>query len=142
MKVFFDTNIILDVLRNREPFVQHSQAVWLLAEQGRIVGQVSALSFASIFYIARRFTDTGTAQDLLRQLRAVFQPVACDATVIDQSLASDFPDFEDAVQYFSARNAAADCIVTRDAKHFRNATIPVLSPEQFLTAHDFGSTSP
>lgn len=134
-RIFFDTNVLLDVLRQREPFVRQAQPLWLLAERGRITGLVSALSFTNIFYIVRRFTDAETALKTLHLLRATFTPVACDERMIDQALAASFPDFEDAVQYFSARNAGADCIVTRDTAHFASAAIPVMTPVQFLAMH-------
>jgi len=134
-RVFFDTNVLLDVLRQCEPFVRHAQPVWLLAERGRITGLVSTLSFSNIFYIVRRYTDAKTALKTLHLLRAAFTPVACDERMIDQALAARFADFEDAIQYFSARNAEADCIITRDAGHFGSAAIPVLTPAQFLATY-------
>jgi len=132
MNVFFDTNVLLDVLRNRAPFVRSSQAAWLLAEQGTVTGLVSALSYSNIFYIVRKLADGPTAIAHLRLLRRNFSPVACTAATIDQALAADFTDFEDAVQYFSALAAHADCILTRNTDDFRAATIPVLTPDQFL----------
>ena len=137
MRVFLDTNVVLDVLGERKPFVEHAKPIWMLAERGRITGLVSALSFSNIFYILRKYADAGTAIQSLRYLRANFTPAPCDQSVIDHALASDFADFEDAIQYFCARNAEAECIVTRDAGHFRSAAIPVLSPEQFLATHSF-----
>ena len=132
MKVFFDTNVLLDVLRDRQPFVVPARQAWLLAERGQVTGLVSALSFSNIFYIVRRFADADTARRSLQQLRLNFTPVACDAGVVDRALAAEFADFEDALQYFSAVNAGADCLLTRDPAHFAAAAIPVLSPSQFL----------
>ena len=137
MRVFLDTNVVLDVLGERRPFVENAKPIWMLAEHGRITGLVSALSFANIFYILRKYADAGTAQQSLRYLRANFTPVPCDQGIIDHALASDFADFEDAIQYFCARNADAECIVTRDAGHFGSPSIPILSPLQFLATHSF-----
>jgi predicted nucleic acid-binding protein len=137
MNVFFDTNVMLDVLRDREPFAEPAKRTWMLAEQGRIIGLVSTLSLANIFYIIRRFADAETARSSLHLLRAIFRPVTCDAAVLDQALAANFPDFEDAIQFFSARQAGADCILTRDTGHFREASLPVLTPDQFLATHRF-----
>ncbi len=134
MRVFLDTNVLLDVLRDRAPFAEAARRVWLLAEQRQITGLVSAISFSNIFYILRRFTDAETALASLRLLRASFTPVACDTAVLDQALASALPDFEDAIQVVCALHADADCILTRDTAHFRGVALPVLSPEQFLAA--------
>ena len=137
MRVFLDTNVLLDVLGDRRPFVGQAKPIWLLVERGRIEGLVSALSFSNVFYILRKYAGAQTALASLRQLRATFTAVACDQGVIDRALASDFGDFEDAVQYFSARAADAACIVTRDPGHFVACSIPVLSPAQFLATHRF-----
>jgi predicted nucleic acid-binding protein len=137
MRVFLDTNVVLDVLGDRTPFVEHAVPIWMLAEKGRITGLVSTLSFSNIFYILRKYAGAAIALKSLRYLRANFTPTACDQGVVDHALASDFPDFEDAIQYFSARNADAACIVTRDLGHFATASIPILSPEQFLATHSF-----
>jgi predicted nucleic acid-binding protein len=136
-RTFLDTNVLLDVLRDRTPFVRQAHAVWMLAERGTVTGLVSTLSFSIVYYIVRRCTDAETAMRSLRQLRAIFTPVPCDARTIDRALASGVPDFEDAIQYFSARSAGAECLLTRDAVHFPAAAIPVLSPEQFLAIYHF-----
>ncbi len=135
MKVFLDTNMILDVLREREPFVHCARRVWLMAEHGKILGQVSVLSFANIYYIARKYKGAGPAVQMLRTLRANFTLVPCDEHVIDRALAAELPDFEDAIQYFSALRAKADCLLTRDPSHYPGVSLGILSPEQFLATY-------
>lgn len=137
MKVFFDTNVLLDVLLRREPFLTDSRRVWSLAERGKAVGMLSVLTLPSIYYLARKAADHSAALAMIRLIRGTFSLVPFDQGILDQALASDFPDFEDAIQYFSARKAEADCILTRDAGHFASASIPVLSPEQFLVTYSF-----
>ena len=137
MKVYFDTNILLDVLLQREPFLADSRRVWALAEQRRIEGLISVLTLPNVYYIARRVADRRLALAMVRQVRTTFHIVACTEQTIDRALASELPDFEDAIQYFCAGSAQADCILSRDAGHFAAAVIPVLSPEQFLATNSF-----
>ncbi len=56
-----------------------------------------------------------------------------DEKIIDLSLASDFKDFEDAVQYYAAVQAKAECIITRDKNDYNKGRLPVLTAEEFLT---------
>jgi predicted nucleic acid-binding protein len=138
MKVFLDTNILLDVLAKREPFFADSAAIWTLAEKGKIEGLVSAVSFTNIFYVVRKLSDAKTAWKMLVLLRDSFHAVGCDHQVVSQAIDSQFKDFEDAVQFHSALHADADCIVTRNPEHFpQTKDCPVITPAEFLATHAF-----
>src|SRR3972149_10498982 len=102
MKVFYDTNVLLDVLMAREPFFRDSAKVWTLAELGRVEGHLSAVSFLNIFYLMQRKRGRTAAAGAVRRMFEIFKAVACDSLIINQAIDSDLPDFEDAVQYFSA----------------------------------------
>ena len=133
MRPFIDTNVLLDVLGARGPFYQHSARVWALAEEGSLEGLVSAVSFTNVFYIVDRWADAESAREAVTLVRDAFIPVACNALIINQAIDADMPDFEDAVQYFSALHAGADCILSRNAGDFpRRPEVPVLSPREFL----------
>lgn len=135
MNAFLDTNVVLDVLAEREPFYNDSAAVWTLAEQGRIRGLVSVLSFSNVYYIVRRLRDRRAANRSMRLLRDTFTPIACDAQVLGQAVDAGMKDFEDAIQFFSAVHSQADCLITRNAGHFPRSTLPILSPAEFLQTH-------
>ncbi len=132
MRVLLDTNVLIDVIVAREPFLADSARVWALIESKQVEGLVSATSFTTVYYIVRRLRSRAVADKALNAMRSLFTIAACDATVIDRAVTSDFEDFEDAVQYFSALNAAAEYIVTRDSHHFSQSEIPVLAPVEFL----------
>jgi predicted nucleic acid-binding protein len=138
VKVFLDTNVVIDVLARRTSFYEDSAVVWTLAEQERIEGIVSAVSFTNVFYIVRKLTDDRTARRALVLLRNVFTPAVCDGRILNRAIDSKIKDFEDAVQYFSAVHAGADCMLSRNPDDFRRmADCPVLTPAEFLAAHDF-----
>lgn len=137
MNVFVDTNVLLDVLARREPFYADSAAVWTLAEQGKIHGMISALSFTNIYYIVCRLRSRNVALRTMRQLRDTFLAVPLDAQILNQAIDAGFRDFGDAVQYLSALRSNAACIVSRNPAHFPHADPPVLSPREFLAAHSF-----
>ena len=136
MKVFFDTNVLIDVLALRQPFYEDSAELWTLSERRTITGLVSVLTFTNTFYIVRRLTDLKTARRALSLIRDAFTPVACDGDIINRAIASNLGDFEDAVQYISATQIGVDCIVSRNVSHFpASGECPILTPAEFLAAH-------
>jgi predicted nucleic acid-binding protein len=137
MNVFLDTNVLMDVLLDREPFVVDAQQVWLLVERGKVRGLVSAISFPNVYYVVRKLSGLRQARRATVMLRDVFTPVAFDEQILHQAIDAGFKDFEAAIQYFSALRADADCIVSRNPKHFRAADLLVLTPSEFLATHGF-----
>lgn len=137
MRVFVDTNVLLDVLAERKPFYSDSVDIWTLAEAGRLDASISAISFTNCWYLIRRHAGRRNADKALQVLRDVFTPVDLTAQVLNQAIDAGFEDFEDAVQFHSAVQARARCLVTRNADHFPRAPLSVLTPAEFLAAHSF-----
>lgn len=131
-KILVDTNVLLDVLCERTEFYSDSAAVWSLAEQGQVTAFVAAVSITNIYYIARRLSDHRKAIKALVQLRDIFTLAACDAHIINQAIDARMPDFEDAVQCFTAAHVGAEVIVTRNVKHFTKGGTPAATPAEFL----------
>lgn len=129
-----DLNILLDVLTRREPYRVSSSQIWTAAERRQIRGLVSADNVSTLYDLLRRISNVQTARRGLSMVLDGFDVVGIDQKTIRQALDSPVRDFEDAVQYHSAIHGQADCIVTRDLKHYRNADLPVLTPEDFLAA--------
>jgi predicted nucleic acid-binding protein len=137
VNVFLDTNVVLDVFARRQPFYADSARVWALAERGKVRGLVSALSMANLYYVVRRLSSRAAAMEMLKAMRGCVALTPCDAPVLNLAIDAGFADFEDAVQYFSARAAAADVLVTRNTDHFPGADPPAMTPTAFLAAHSF-----
>ncbi|MBI2192676.1 MAG: PIN domain-containing protein [Planctomycetes bacterium] len=137
MKVFIDTNVLLDVLAERKDFYTDAMRVWTLAEAGRIDAHVSAISFSNCYYIVHKHAGRRSAEKALRLLRDVFKPAALTAQILNQAIDAGFADFEDAVQFHSAVHAQSECIITRNPDHFPRTPLSVLSPAEFLAVHSF-----
>ena len=137
MKVFVDTNVLLDVLAQRKPFHSEAERVWSLAESGRIDGYVSAISFNNCYYIIHKYAGRRSAEKSIRLLRDIFSPVDLTAQVLGQAIDAGFSDFEDAIQFHSAVHARVACIITRSQDHFPRTPISILSPAEFLAAYSF-----
>jgi len=134
MKVFVDTNVLLDVLGERKAFYPEAMRVWTMAESGRIDAYVAAISFSNCYYIVRRYAGRSAAERAVRLLRDVFKPVDFTAQVLNQAIDSGLSDFEDAVQLHSAVHAGVQCIITRNPDHFPRSPLTVMSPAEFLAS--------
>jgi len=134
MKVFLDTNVLLDVLAKREPFYADSAGIWSLAEAGVLQASISAISFNNLYYVIRKTAGKRNADKALRILRDIFIPIAPDAFILNQAIDSTLNDFEDAIQFHSAIRADADCLITRDPGHFKvkGTSLAISTPNEFL----------
>ena len=132
MRIFFDTNVILDILMRREPFFRDSARVVYLCETGVHVGGLTKLSACNIAYATRKQLGAKQTIHILRSLFGVVEPIATSVSSLRQSLLNPSTDFEDAIQARCADEWNADVIVTRDKAGFASATTRILSPSEFL----------
>ncbi|MBQ7695084.1 MAG: PIN domain-containing protein [Lentisphaeria bacterium] len=139
-KIFIDTNILLDVVLRRTDFCEQSAAVWADCESRKVQGVVSAISLNNMHYVVRKRVESAAALEYVRFVLNIFSVVPLDESIL--RLAVDLPgkDFEDAIQTFSAVQAKADCIVTRDRLHFPNSYMPVISPAEYLDLRSSGQS--
>ncbi len=133
MKCFIDTNILLDVLEERQPHYEYSAQIWSLAESCRIEAFVSAISFNNIHYLVQRHESRKAAQRAVELLNATFTMIPLGQEIMNRAIQAKRADFEDTIQFFSAVSVQADCIITRNAKDFPQDVLPILSPEAFLS---------
>ena len=136
MRIFLDTNILLDVLLDRKPFCETSSKLWRLAECGRLEAVISAISFNNVFYIVRKYAGKEAAQRTVEVMNVNFSVFPLTQDIISRAIAAKLPDFEDSIQFFSAVSSEVDYIITRNAKDFPQESIPVLSPAAFLGLKD------
>src|ERR1039458_345469 len=102
-KIFLDTDVALDHLADRQPFAEYAHRLFALAERGELTLCVSALSFSNHYYILRKLEGHGQALALLRKLKQLVRVSAVTEAEIQSALAKPFKDFEDAIQYFTAK---------------------------------------
>jgi predicted nucleic acid-binding protein len=134
VKVLFDTNVVLDVLLDREPHIEVAAKLLALVDNGRLEGAISATTVTTIYYIAAKSFGRRRAHSQVRELLTLFEVAPVDRGVLDRALDLDFTDFEDAVLHEAARDHGAAAIVTRDAADFVHATLPILDPRELLAA--------
>jgi len=129
--IFLDSDVILDALLNRPEFRIAALNTLQLAVEKRLNCATSSTAFVNVHYFLNKY-DRENKMELLKHFRSIISIIEVDETIIDQALESEFSDFEDAVQFFAAKKANVEVIVTRNVKDYKRSTIPVLTPEQFL----------
>ena len=132
MKILLDTNVVLDVLCDREPFAADAAAVWKLCETRQVSGFLSALSVPNIVYIMRKELSPERTEQILRFLLMIFDLSALNADDLKKAAALRWADFEDALQSVTAEKENASCIVTRNKKNFADSPVPAVTPAEFL----------
>jgi predicted nucleic acid-binding protein len=133
MKVFVDTNVVLDVLLERHPFYDDSFMIFQIVDLERVRGCLSAASITDIFYFVRKkWHDTEVVYRIMNELTDLFSVAPVSETTIANALALRWKDFEDAVQYIAATESGVDCIVTRNAADYELSDVPCMSPEDFI----------
>ncbi|MCC8410960.1 PIN domain-containing protein [Mucilaginibacter sp. UR6-1] len=130
--IFIDSDILLDALLERETYAVWAKGLLRLLDGKNYTGCTSVHSLLNIHYLLKKRVGEKPARASIKLLSDNLRIIAEDGQIIKQAIVSDFGDFEDAVQYYSAANAKADAIITRNIKDYKHATLPVLSAEQFL----------
>ena len=132
MRVFLDTNVVLDFLTGREPFVDDAEEVIELCTHDGICGVFTTLSACNAIYILAKVIGRREAEARLRQFVDLVGLVGVRPESITDNLLGSHSDFEDAVQLSEAATWQADAIVTRDKRGFADSEIPVYTPSEFL----------
>ena len=132
MKIFVDTNILLDVLAKRELFYENSAMVWSLVEEGIVEGYISAMSVNNVFYISKKLQDLEYAQGLVDKILKDFQIIELNYEILKLSRTIPSQDYEDLIQYFSAIKSGSKYLITRNPDDFPETGIEILEPAEFL----------
>ena len=132
MKIFVDTNILLDVLTKREPFYKNSAVIWSLVEDGIVEGYISAISVNNVFYISKKLHDLKHAQGLVDKILKDFQIIELNYEILKLSRTISDRDYEDLIQYFSAIRSGSKYLITRNKDDFPETGIEILEPAEFL----------
>lgn len=130
--VFVDTNIVIDLLQKRENFYKEAQELFTKADRKKLKLYISALTFANTYYILSKYYSSNEAKKILSKFKVLVEVLPTTDKIIDLALASDFNDFEDAIQFYTALESNLHVIITRNKKDFKNNLIPVFSAKEFL----------
>lgn len=129
--IFIDTNILVDLIADRKPFSKFAIDLFSKAEAKKIRLYTSSHSIATTYYLLKKYVDEKLLRDIIYNALDYLEVVPIDQDVIKKGLKSKHKDFEDALQMISAYSIEKlDCIITRNVKDFKDAEVPVYSPDE------------
>jgi len=130
-RIFIDTNVIIDYLAQRVPFAEDAMNLFSLSSKYNQL-YISALSFTTIYYVLKRHFKQEELLEMLKDILLLTEVLPTDDKIIRKAIQSEFTDFEDAVQYYTAESGKTDYIITRNTKDFKKSSIPIYTPTEFL----------
>lgn len=131
--LFVDSDVVIDFFTDREPHANPASELFELSEQENVSLYLSAVSINNIYYIVRKFLGHKKTLEVIETLTEMTEIIGTTKTEIITALRNDFPDYEDSVQYSSALTIKKlDAIITRNIKDYRNSSIAVMTPLNFL----------
>jgi predicted nucleic acid-binding protein len=140
--LFIDTDVIIDFFTDRQPFSREAAQVFTLIDKKKVRGYTSALCYSNLYYVLTKHAPHKKVITMLTELSEMVGILKVDHDIIKASLASDFKDFEDAIQHYTAQEyKRIDVIITRNIKDYRKSAMPVMSPETFMKTYEQTASS-
>lgn len=135
MRVYLDTNILIDFVCKREPFYEDAKSLFALGSIGQIEMVMSALSVVNAVYVGKKY-GLPVVKKRIKSILPFVSVCNLQTNVVIKALDAEWKDYEDFVQCMSAVEVFADCIVTRNKKDFRNSSIPVYTIDELLEIYN------
>lgn len=132
MRVFIDTNVLIDFMAVRQPYYHPAAVLFALAEMGELQLVYSSTTVANSFYILRKAYSSKQLAEAFENQKGVVEISGVSSSDVYSALSARWNDGEDSIQCQSALSAKCDCILTRNTKDFELSTIPIMTPEEFL----------
>lgn len=134
INLLIDTNIVIDLLAKRREFYHEAASLFSLADKEEIILSTSSLTFANTNYILSKLKSAKEACLILQKFKVLVKTLALGDKIVELALSdTDFSDFEDGLQYYSALENQIDIIITRNKKDFKHSKIPVMTAKEYLS---------
>ena len=130
MRVFVDTNILLNAFLNRDDALSNRVVAHLLESENLLY--LNTITILNINYILRKELQRSRVKEIIQFLIDHFILLDSNRETIQNALDSSFSDFEDAVQYFSCKEIPVDMILTDDKNGFQGAQIDVVNAQDYF----------
>lgn len=132
-KVLIDTDVILDFFFDRKPFSEEASRILSLCEKGEVKGFVTSIMLSNVYYLLRKTANHEKVIENLKMLMNIIDVTTTNKKTVIEALNSEFKDFEDALQNFSAINEKEiKVIITRNIKDYKSSTLSIMTPESYL----------
>lgn len=132
-QILLDTDVILHFFFDRKPFAEDTAKILRWCELKEIRGFITPVTVSNVYYLLRKNSTAAKVIEKLKELMTIIDVVIMDREIIMNALHSDFNDFEDALQHFSAlKSRKVHLIITRNVKDYKYSTLPVFTPESYI----------
>ncbi len=132
-RILIDTDVILDFFFDRLPFSENSAKILSMCESKEISGFITPVIISNVYYLLRQTAKHEKVIEKLKLLISITEILVINRDAIVQALNSDFKDFEDALQNYSAEiNQEIEIIITRNTKDYKNSSLSVMTPDNYL----------
>ncbi|MBI5140930.1 MAG: PIN domain-containing protein [Nitrospirae bacterium] len=129
--IFIDSDIFIDLLAKRQHHIEAGELLMMIQEQ-KVKAYTTPIVLANVDYIITKFANKAVSRRAIKSLRKYVSVLTMDQTIVDSALESEFIDFEDAMQYYSAEKQQMDFIVTRNKKDYRKGDLKVVTAREFV----------
>lgn len=137
-KVLIDTDVLMDFFFNRKPFAKYAAELMNLCAEKQVLGHITSVIISNVYYLLRKTAKHDIIVEKLKQLLTIISIIEIDENSVMNALNSEFKDFEDALQNFSAiENGEINIILTRNLKDFKKSELAILTPETYLKGKAF-----
>ncbi len=130
--LFVDPDIIIDLLAKREPHYIHAARLFTLAAENKIKAYTSPIIIANIHYILSKLQSKDKALQSLQKIKTFIKILSVDERIIDLALSSKFSDFEDAIQYYTAKSNDIIFLITRNKIVFKVDDMSICTAEEYI----------
>ena len=134
-RIFTDSDVVIDLLAVRMPFYDDSAKIFTMAYKKKIEIYTTAVVLTNVFYILRKIMGNEEAKKQLKNLRLLIQILPINENIIDMTLNSKFSDFEDGLQYFTAKDGNIHTVITRNVKDYKEKGVAVQTPSEYIKAN-------
>ena len=135
-KLFIDADVLLDILLNREPFVLDAVQLFAFIEAERFKAYTSPVVISNVYYMLSKLKDEKTARTAIGKLLCMIEVLPVDQKITKLALVSLMKDFEDAIQYYCAKNSDIPTLITRNIKHYKVDDMLIATPREFIKMLD------
>ncbi|MDR1484074.1 MAG: PIN domain-containing protein [Planctomycetaceae bacterium] len=131
-KFFIDSDVILDLLAERLLFYADAAQIFTLAYKNKIKLYTTAVVLANVFYILKKVNGIEKSKEQIKDLRLLVKILPINETIVDLALNSELSDFEDSLQYYTAKEQNLSGIITRNTKDYKIKDIPIQTSKEFI----------
>lgn len=136
MKIFLDANILVAVLNKEYPAFTYAARIMSLAGKSRYQVYTSSICLAIAFYFSEKKSGAKMAKEKIKLISAHLEITAMNNETVEKALTDKkVKDFEDGLEYYAAKSAGCNVIVTEDSKDYYFSDLEVLTPVGFFEAY-------